>query len=83
MRQGFAETAAKWENGGPGEIFVRFPDGVPGVCIFAEGVRHRAPRVAVAGRNCVRPAAALRDFFEQGNDLCNGERGSDRNRVTC
>ena len=49
MRQGFAETAVEWENGGPGEMYGfpttvtrRLPGGVPEVCIFAEGVRYRA-----------------------------------------
>ena len=68
MRQGFAETAAKWENGGPDEMY-----GYPTVTHSYSTVTRRGPRrLHFRGRrpiprlpelasNCVRPAAALRD----------------------
>ena len=68
MRQGFAKTAVKWENRGPGEMYgyptvtPQLPGGYPtGSPEFA--LSRKAPDTAPLelASNCVRPAAALRE----------------------
>ena len=61
---GCAKAATMWENRRPRRnvrLMYGLCTGFSGVCIWAEGDLYRPPELA---SNCVRPAAALRDFDE-------------------